>query len=129
MKMTIANKYKGEIKQRLGDKERVFRLTFDSIVNIESRTGKSIMDITNEIALNKYSMKDIVVVLHEGLISSGIKLTQPAVGDMIMQTGLVKSSLIAANILTTIFTGESVDEASPLEQGENEQQDTQSKNT
>jgi hypothetical protein len=127
--MTIANKYKGEIKQRLGDKERVFRLTFDSIVNIESRTGKSIMDITNEIALNKYSMKDIVVVLHEGLISSGIKLTQPAVGDMIMQTGLVKSSLIAANILTTIFTGESEDEDSPLEQGENEQQDTQSKNT
>ena len=127
--MTIANKYKGEIKQRLGDKESVFRLTFDSIVNIESRTGKSIMDITNEIALNKYSMKDIVVVLHEGLISSGIKLTQPAVGDMIMQTGLVKSSLIAANILTTIFTGESEDEDSPLEQGENEQQDTQSKNT
>ena len=127
--MTIANKYKGEIKQRLGDKERVFRLTFDSIVNIESRTGKSIMDITNEIALNKYSMKDIVVVLHDALITSGIKLTQPAVGDMIMQTGLVKSSLIAANILTTIFTGESEDEDSPLEQGENEQQDTQSKNT
>ena len=127
--MTIANKYKGEINQRLGDKERVFRLTFDSIVNIESRTGKSIMDITNEIALNKYSMKDIVVVLHEALITSGIKLTQPSVGDMIMQTGLVKSSLIAANILTTIFTGESEDEDSPLEQGENEQQDTQSKNT
>ena len=127
--MTTPNKYKGEIKERLGDKERVFKLTFDSIVNIETRTGKSIMDITNEIALNKYSMKDIVVVLHEGLISSGIKLTQPAVGDMIMQTGLVKSSLIAANILTTIFTGESEDEDSPLEQGEHEQQSTQSKNT
>ena len=128
--MTTANKYKGEIKERLGDKERVFRLTFDSIVNIESRTGKSIMDITNEIALNKYSMKDIVVILHEGLISSGIKLTQPSVGDMIMKTGLVKSSLIAANLLTTIFTGEDKeDDDSPLEQGENEQQDTQSKNT
>ena len=128
--MTTANKYKGEIKQRLGDKERVFRLTFDSIVNIESRTGKSIMDITNEIALNKYSMKDIVVILHEGLISSGIKLTQPSVGDMIMKTGLVKSSLIAANLLTTIFTGEDKeDDDSPLEQGENEQKDTQSKNT
>jgi hypothetical protein len=127
--MTTANKYKGEIKERLGDKERVFRLTFDSIVNIESRTGKSIMDITNEIALNKYAMKDIVVVLHEGLISSGIKLTQPSVGDMIMKTGLVKSSLIAANLLTTIFTGESEDEDSPLVQGESAQQDTQSKNT
>ena len=128
--MTTANKYKGEIKERLGDKERVFRLTFDSIVNIESRTGKSIMDITNEIALNKYAMKDIVVVLHEGLISSGIKLTQPSVGDMIMKTGLVKSSLIAANLLTTIFTGEDKDDDdSPLEQGESAQQDTQSKNT
>ena len=128
--MTTANKYKGEIKERLGDKERVFRLTFDSIVNIESRTGKSIMDITNEIALNKYSMKDIVVILHEGLISSGIKLTQPSVGDMIMKTGLVKSSLIAANLLTTIFTDEDKeDDDSPLEQGENEQKDTQSKNT
>ena len=128
--MTVANKYKGEVKERLGDKERVFKLSFDSIVNIEQRTGKSIMDITNEIALNKYSMKDIVVVLHEGLISSGIKLTQPAVGDMIMQSGLVKSSMIAANLLTTIFTGEqSEDDDSPLEQGENEQKDTQSKNT
>ena len=128
--MTTANKYKGEIKERLGDKERVFRLTFDSIVNIETRTGKSIMDITNEIALNKYSMKDIVVILHEGLISSGIKLTQPSVGDMIMKTGLVKSSLIAANLLTTIFTGEDKeDDDSPLEQGESEQKDTQSKNT
>ena len=128
--MTTANKYKGEIKERLGDKERVFRLTFDSIVNIETRTGKSIMDITNEIALNKYSMKDIVVILHEGLTSSGIKLTQPSVGDMIMKTGLVKSSLIAANLLTTIFTGEDKeDDDSPLEQGESEQKDTQSKNT
>ena len=128
--MTTVNKYKGEIKHRLGDKERVFKLTFDSIVNIETRTGKSIMDITNDIAINKYSMKDIVIVLHEGLISSGVKLTQPSVGDMIIQTGLVKSSLIGANLLTTIFTGEDKDDDdSPLEQGENEQQDTQSKNT
>ena len=128
--MTTPNKYKGEIKERLGDKERVFKLTFDSIVNIETRTGKSIMDITNQIAIYKYAMKDIVIVLHEGLISTGLKITQPSVGDMIMQSGLVKSSLIAANLLTTIFTGEqSEDEDSPLEQGENEQQSTQSKNT
>ena len=47
-----------------------------------------------------------------------------------MKTGLVKSSLIAANLLTTIFTGEDKeDDDSPLEQGENEQKDTQSKNT
>ena len=31
-----ANKYKGEIKEKFGDTERVFKLTFDSIVNIET---------------------------------------------------------------------------------------------
>ena len=36
------NQYKGEVKGKLGDKERTFRLTFESIVNIEDKTGKSI---------------------------------------------------------------------------------------
>ena len=47
----MANQYKGEITGKLGDKERTFRLTFDSIVNIENRTGKSILDITNSLGL------------------------------------------------------------------------------
>ena len=37
------NQYKGEVKAQLGSKERVFRLTFESIVNIESRTNKSVI--------------------------------------------------------------------------------------
>ena len=45
----MANQYKGEIKGSLGDKERTFRLTFESIVSIENRTGKSILDITNSL--------------------------------------------------------------------------------
>ena len=59
----MANQYKGEITGKLGDKERTFRLTFESIVNIESRTGKSILDITNSLGLNNYSLKDVVIVL------------------------------------------------------------------
>ena len=30
----MANKYKGEIKGQLGDKERVFKLTFENIINL-----------------------------------------------------------------------------------------------
>ena len=63
----MANQYKGEIKGSLGGKERTFRLTFDNIVNIESRSGKSIMDITNALATNSYSLKDVVIVFHEAL--------------------------------------------------------------
>ena len=50
------NKYKGEIKGKLGDKERVFRLTFDNIVQIESRTGKSVMDIGRSIVVQNFSI-------------------------------------------------------------------------
>ena len=72
----MANQYKGEVKGKLGDKERTFRLTFEGIVNIENRTGKSILEITNNMAQNKYSLQDVVIVMHEGLQGAGGKFTQ-----------------------------------------------------
>ena len=125
----MANQYKGEITGKLGDKERTFRLTFEGIVNIESRTGKSILDITNSMSANNYSMKDIVIIMHESLAGAGGKFAHGAVGDMVIKTGLMKVAVLCAQILTTIFTGDKAEEDSPLVQGENEQQNTQSSNT
>ncbi len=125
----MANQYKGEIKGKLGGQERTFRLTFDSIVNVENRTGKSIMTITNDLALSKYAMKDLVIILHEALMGAGAKVVQSAVGDMIIQTGLINAGKLTGEVLATIFTGETKDEESPLVQGENEQKSTQSNNT
>ena len=125
----MANQYKGEITGKLGDKERTFRLTFESIVNIESRTGKSILDITNSMSTNNYSMKDIVIIMHEALAGAGGKFTHGAVGDMVMKDGLLKVAVVCSEILMTVFTGEKTQEDSPLVQGENEQQNTQSSNT
>ena len=125
----MANQYKGEIKGKLGDKERTFRLTFESIVNIESRTGKSILDITNSMSANNYSMKDIVIIMHEALAGAGGKFAHGAVGDMVIKDGLLKVAVVCSEILMTVFTGEKTQEDSPLVQGENEQKDTQSSNT
>jgi len=125
----MANQYRGEIKGKLGDSERTFRLTFESIVNIETRTGISILDITNSMGNNNYSMKNVVVVMHEALKGAGGKFTQPAVGDMVMKTGLMKVAILCSEILMTVFTGEKTQEDSPLVQGENEQTNTQSSNT
>ena len=125
----MANQYKGEITGKLGDKERTFRLTFEGIVNIESRTGKSILDITNSMSANNYSMKDIVIIMHEALAGAGGKFAHGAVGDMVMKDGLLKVAVICSEILMTIFTGEKTEEDSPLVQGENEQKNTQSSNT
>ena len=125
----MANQYKGEITGKLGDKERTFRLTFEGIVNIESRTGKSILDITNSMGKNNYSLKDVVIVMHEALQGAGGKFIQSAVGDMVIKTGLMKVAVLCSEILMTVFTGEKTEEDSPLVQGENEQKNTQSSNT
>ena len=124
------NKFKGETKGILADKERIFRLTFEGIVSIESRTGKSIMSISMDLGLNKYAMKDMVVVLEEGLKGAGGKFTYTAVGDMVIRTGLLECSKLVAAILTTIFTGQKKEDSdSPLVKAESVQQDTQSKTT
>ena len=128
----MANQYKGEIKGKLGDKERTFRLTFESIVNIEERTGKSIMVVAQELSSNKFSFKTILIVLHEALQGAGGKFVLSAVGDMVMTTGLVGSAVVCANVLGTIFVDnneDNKDNDSPLVQGENEPQNTQSSNT
>ena len=128
----MANQYKGEIKGSLGDKERTFRLTFESIVNIENRTSKSIMVVAQELATNKFSFQTVLIVLHEALQGAGGKFVQSAVGDMIMKTNLINSAVLCGNVLATIFVDndeENKDSDSPLELGENEQQNTQSSNT
>ena len=128
----MANQYKGEIKGKLGDKERTFRLTFESIVNIEERTGKSIMIVAQELSSNKFSFKTILIVLHEALQGAGGKFVQSAVGDMIMKTNLINSAVLCGNVLATIFVDndeENKDSDSPLELGENEQKNIQSNNT
>ena len=94
------NQYKGEVKGKLGDKERTFRLTFESIVNI----------------------------LHEGLKGAGQNVIQKAVGDMIMQSGIIKASETAGTVLASAFTGENKGDDNPLAPAENIQKDTQSKN-
>tara|TARA_Y100001938_G_C7730636_1_gene254436 strand:+ start:33 stop:413 length:381 start_codon:yes stop_codon:yes gene_type:complete len=125
----MMNQHRGEIKGKLGDKERTFKLSFESIVNIENRTGKSVIVLTTDMAQAKYSFKDLIIILHEGLLAMGNKIVQEAVGDMVMKTGIVGASELAGNLLATAFTGETKEETDPLVKAENNQTTTQSKNT
>ena len=123
------NQYKGEVKAKLGDKERTFRLTFESIVNIENRTKRSVIELTNDMAQVKYSFKELLVILHEGLLGAKVNVIQEAVGDMIMESGIVKASETAGIVLASAFTGNNKDENDPLVKAESSPQTTQSKNT
>ena len=123
------NQYKGEVKGNLGGEERTFRLSFESIVNIENSTNKSIIELTTAMSQAKYTFKDLLVILHEGLKGAGQNVIQKAVGDMIMQSGIIKASETAGTVLASAFTGENKGDDNPLAPAENIQKDTQSKNT
>ena len=70
----IMNQYKGEIKAVLGDKERTFKLTFESIVNIENKTNKSIIQLTQDMSQGKYSFKELLILLIKGLLGAGTNI-------------------------------------------------------
>ena len=123
------NQYKGEVKAVLGKREKTFRLTFESIVNIENSTGKSIIQLTTDMSSAKYTFKDLLIILHEGLKGAGGNVIQKAVGDMIMESGIIKASETAGIVLASAFTGQNKDNENPLAPAENTQNDTQSKNT
>ena len=127
--MTTHNKYAGEIKATLGDKERVFKLTFERLVHLEDATGKSVMDLSRAITDQKFRTMDIVEIIYQGLLGAGGKFEKNAIGKMVIADGLVKSAGIASNILASLFL--TTDELSPLVEGENQLKttDTQSKNT
>ena len=127
--MTTHNKYAGEIKATFGEKERVFKLTFERLVHLEDATGKSVMDLSRAISEQKFKTMDIVETIYQGLLGAGGKFEKNAIGKMVLDDGLVASAGIASNILASLFLTK--DELSPLVEGENQSKttDTQSKNT
>ena len=128
--MAEVNKYAGEIKAKLGGKERKFKLTFERLVFIEENLNTTVMDLAKNFAGGQYSMKSITEVIYQALLGAGGKYEKPAVGAMIMDDGLVVGAQTASKVLTTLFTNEDEDTENPLVQGEKQSQaDTQSKNT
>ena len=127
--MTTHNKYAGEIKATLGNKERVFKLTFERLVHLEDATGKSVMELSRSITAQTFKTMDIVEIVYQGLIGAGGKFEKKAIGKMVLDDGLIASAGIASNILASLFLTK--DELSPLVEGENQSKttDTQSKNT
>ena len=127
--MTTHNKYAGEVKASLGEKERVFKLTFERLTHLEDATGKSVMTLSRAITSQTFKTMDIVEIIYQGLLGAGGKFEKKAVGKMVLDDGLIASAGIASNILATLFLTK--DELSPLVEGENQSKtkDTQSNNT
>ena len=57
--MTSHNKYAGEIKESLGGKVRVFKMTFRNIVHLEDFLGKSVMDIARDMSTGQFQLNQL----------------------------------------------------------------------
>lgn len=62
----MANKYKGEVKLKLGGREYTLRPTFGALAEIEDRSGKYITEIFNELQGGKVSIKALAVIVSVG---------------------------------------------------------------
>ena len=40
----------------------------------------------------KYSFKELLIILHEGLLGAGTNIIRESVGDAMMKSGFIKSS-------------------------------------
>jgi len=96
---------------------------------LEDATGKSVMELSKAITDQTFTTRQIVEIIHQGLLGAGGKFEKSAIGKMILDDGIVASAGIASNILASLFLTK--DELSPLVEGENQSKttDTQSKNT
>ena len=87
----MANKYKGEVKLKLGGKELILRPTFGALAEIEDRSGKYITEIFGELERGRVSIKVLAVI-----ISSGAAAANPdeaptlnEAGDAIRKDGML----------------------------------------
>lgn len=79
--------------------------TFEAIMLIEDKLGKSILSVVKDIKeIKDLRISTIVTVLHSCLLSSGEHLTEEQVGQQMIETGYSTCMGLAARILSSALT-------------------------
>jgi len=110
----MANAERGEVVVKLGSEEWVVRPSFDFICGVEEATGRSILELVENI--RSIRLTDIVLIIHEGIKSTKPALppTKAVVGALAVKAGVTKLLPVAANILSAALgVGTDDDEEPP----------------
>ena len=106
----MANKLKGEITLKLGEKDYKARLTIDAIMQIEDACGCGIIKLATKMGEADIRMSEIVNVLTPTLRGGGNDVQQKDVLKIIEDVGIVKATYTVANLLTKSLTDDSEEE-------------------
>lgn len=107
------NTIKNEVEIDLGDRKYTLRPTFSCLVAIEARTGKSLVQMTQEIAQQRGSLTDAIVVIEEGAKAAGNPITKDELMAIIEEIGVMPFQMSLASFMgTALYGGDLSDELS-----------------
>lgn len=85
----MANELRNEVTVELAGQNILLRPSFGCLLEIESRTGKSIMEIVEQIGSNALTISDIIIVFEEGTKAAESPQTKQELIDLMELVGLV----------------------------------------
>ena len=89
----MTNKIKNETTIELGDEVLTLRPTFSCLVAIETRTGKSLVQLVEEFAQQRGTLTDLLVVFEEGTSAAGNKKSKQQVTEFLEEHGVLNVQL------------------------------------
>jgi hypothetical protein len=99
-----ANSLKGEVEITFGAQRYVMRPSFAAIMAIEAELG-GVVPLARRAAKGDFGLKDLTVIIREGLLAHGTRLEQSAVGAMILTEGLANVAGPVRDFLTAVLSG------------------------
>lgn len=107
----MPNRVIGEIEIKLGGKTYTLKPSFQSIAEIEDRSGLGIAALASKISKGNIGLKDAAALIYGGLIGSGeTSLRFEEVGEMIRREGPIKFFGIASEFLASCLKGDEEDQ-------------------
>lgn len=100
----MTNPLKGEVEVELAGKTYACRLTLNSLIKIETVLGRGIIKTAQNMAEGDVILNDVVQILLPALRGGGNDLQEKDIHRLIQESGIVASTLVAANLLAQTLT-------------------------
>lgn len=99
------NKFRGELKVNLKNKEYNTRMTLDGMMRIEQATGKPFLKLANGLMNSELSMTDMVTVMTQAIRGGGNNFEAKKVGEILYEAGITEAMRVTGEVLANAITG------------------------
>lgn len=98
------NPERGELRVRLGGRERLFRVTFDGLVRLEEALGDGILQIARKAAQGALQVKQIALIYHH-LMADEERMGVQEIGQALVEEGYVTHAPAVTALLNKALVG------------------------